>query len=205
MKRLRGKLTYSNVMVTILALIVLGGGTAYAASANIKPNSVGESALQANSVGPEEMKSDAVGFQELQPESVYGSKIKNGSVTPEKLSPGAKSLLKGQTGATGAQGPPGPPGAPGTTSQTTGLETEVVNQATATDTTSPKELSVHCPSGPVLGGGYVLHSETATGSAKLRAIRSYPVDVDTWLVRAVDDSNGAEGVWELTVSVVCEK
>lgn len=198
MKRLRGKLTYSNVMVTILALVVLGGGTAYAASASVKPNSVGESALQANSVGPEELKSDAVGFQELKPESVHGSKIKNESVTPEKLSPGAKSLLKGQTGATGAPGPPGPPG-------TTGLETEVVNQATATNTTSPKELSVHCPSGPVLGGGYVLHSETAAGSAKLRAIRSYPVDADTWLVRAVDDSNGAEGVWELTVSVVCEK
>ncbi len=29
----------------------------------------------------------------------------------------------------------------------------------------------------------------------------YPVDADTWLVRAVDDSNGAEGTVELTVSV----
>ena len=28
MQRLRGKLTYSNVMVTVLAFVVLGGGTA---------------------------------------------------------------------------------------------------------------------------------------------------------------------------------
>jgi hypothetical protein len=75
---------------------------------------------------------------------------------------------------------------------------------TSLTATSLKELSVHSPSGPVLDGGYVLHSETATGSAKLRAIRSYPVDADTWLVRAIDDSNGAGGVWELAVSVVCE-
>ena len=48
-------------------------------------------------------------------------------------------------------------------------------------------------------------SGTAAGSAKLRAIRSYPVDPETWLVRAVDDSNGTEGACELTVSAVCEK
>jgi hypothetical protein len=29
MHRIRGSLTYSNVMVTVLALLVLGGGTAY--------------------------------------------------------------------------------------------------------------------------------------------------------------------------------
>jgi hypothetical protein len=193
-------------MVTILALIVLGGGTAYAATAHAPPNSVGEVALQSNSVGLGEMKSDAVGFQELQPESVYGDRLKKGAVTPEKLSPGAKTLLKGETGATGGQGEPGPRGEPGTnTSQTGGLETEIVNQATATNATSPKELTVHCPSGPVLSGGYVLHSETPAGAAKLRAIRSYPVDADDWLVRADDDSSGGEGAWELTVSVVCEK
>jgi hypothetical protein len=41
MKRLRGSLTYSNVMVTILALLVIGGGTAYAASSMLPKNSVG--------------------------------------------------------------------------------------------------------------------------------------------------------------------
>jgi hypothetical protein len=49
-----------------------------------------------------------------------------------------------------------------------------------------KELSVHCPNGPVLGGGFALHNTAGSpsGQAKLRAVRSYPVDQDTWLVRA---------------------
>jgi hypothetical protein len=221
MNRLRGKLTYSNVMVTILALIVIGGGTAYAQTVGLPPNSVGGAQLQANSVGLGELKSDSVGSAELQPEavgpqqiqleSISAAKLKDGSVTFSKLSAQLKGELKAQkggtgaAGATGAQGPVGAPGVPGTAAVSTSVETEVVNQATATDTTTPKELSVHCPNGPVLGGGYVLHSETAPGAAKLRAIRSYPVDTDTWLVRAVDDSAGAEGPWELTVSVVCAK
>ena len=136
------------------------------------------------------------------------SKLKDGSVTLAKLSAQVKGELKGPpgtTGATGPQGAAGPQGPAGTSATSTSLSTEVVNQATATDTTTPKELSVQCPSGPVLGGGYVLHGTTTPGAAKLRAIRSYPVAGDTWLVRAVDDSAGTEGAWELTVSVVCEK
>jgi hypothetical protein len=88
-------------------------------------------------------------------------------------------VKKGDAGATGAQGPPG------TAAVTTSLETEVINQATAGDTTSQKELIVHCPNGPVLGDGYVLHNEANSQPAapKLRAIRSYPVDANTWLVR----------------------
>lgn len=224
MNRLRGKLTYSNVMVTILALIVIGGGTAYAQSVGLPPNSVGGAQLQAKSVGPGELKSDsvgtaelqpeAVGPQQLQPESITTAKMKDGSVTLAKLSAQLKGEIKGQkgdtgatgvTGATGPQGQAGLQGTPGTGAVSTSVETEVINQATATDASTPKELQVQCPNGPVLGGGYVLHNGTVSGSAKLRAIRSYPVDSGTWLVRAVDDSAGAEGSWELTVSVVCAK
>jgi hypothetical protein len=205
MQRIRGKLTYSNVMVTILAVVVIGGGTAYAQTVGLPPNSVGQSALKNDSVGLGEIQSDAVGPQQLQDESVNAGKIKDGSVTPAKLSPQVKGELKGQKGATGATGAQGPAGAPGAAGTTARLETEVVNQATATNTTSQKELTVHCPSGAVLGGGYVLHSETAPGATKLRAIRSYPVDADSWRVRAVDDGPETEPSWELTVSVVCEK
>lgn len=89
MKRLRGRLTYSNVMVTVLALIVLGGGTAYAATEMLPKNSVGTKQIQKE------------------------------AVTPAKLSKAAKSTLTGPTGATGAigpqglQGPKGPKGEPG--------------------------------------------------------------------------------------------
>ncbi|HEY2478942.1 MAG TPA: hypothetical protein VGI17_09430 [Solirubrobacterales bacterium] len=86
MKRLRAKLTYSNVMVTVLAVIVVGGGTAYAAV----------EALPKNSVGSKQIKKEAV--------------------TPAKLSAAAKKTLtgpKGPKGDTGTQGPKGDKGEAG--------------------------------------------------------------------------------------------
>jgi|GEM_PF-3623813 len=84
MRKLRGKLTYANVMVTILAFAVLGGGSAFAAR---------EALLPKNSVGSKQLKPR--------------------SVTPAKLSKGAQLALKGAQGAQGAQGVPGAPGARG--------------------------------------------------------------------------------------------
>lgn len=46
-KQLGEKLTYANVMVTILAIIVLGGGVAYGAS-QLGKNSVGTKQLKKN-------------------------------------------------------------------------------------------------------------------------------------------------------------
>jgi hypothetical protein len=83
MKRLRGKLTYSNVMVTILAFVVLAGGTAYAATEMLPRNSVGT------------------------------KQLKRETVTPAKLSAAAKLTLTGPKGATGPQGPKGETGTKG--------------------------------------------------------------------------------------------
>ncbi len=83
MKRLRAKLTYSNVMVTVLAVIVLGGGTAYAASKTEPKNSVGT------------------------------KQIKKEAVTPGKLSEKAKSTLTGPAGPQGPKGPKGETGPKG--------------------------------------------------------------------------------------------
>ena len=83
MKRLRGKLTYSNVMVTVLAFVVLAGGTAYAAT----------EMLPKNSVGTKQLTKEAV--------------------TPAKLSKASKATLAGAKGATGAQGPKGDTGPKG--------------------------------------------------------------------------------------------
>jgi Collagen triple helix repeat (20 copies) len=86
MRRLRGKLTYSNVMVTVLAVLVVGGGTAYAASELLPKNSVGT------------------------------AQIKKEAVTPAKLSKASKAALtgpKGATGATGSQGAKGDQGQKG--------------------------------------------------------------------------------------------
>jgi hypothetical protein len=86
MKRLRAKLSYGNVVATLCLVLVVGGGTAYAAT----------QVLPKNSVGPKQ--------------------IRKGAVTPAKLSTAAKSALTGPAGArgaTGARGPAGPAGLKG--------------------------------------------------------------------------------------------
>jgi hypothetical protein len=83
MKRLHGNLTYANVISTLCLVLLLGGGTAYAAS----------EMLPKGSVGPKQ--------------------IKKGAVTPAKLSKTSKATLAGAVGpkgSTGAQGIPGPKG-----------------------------------------------------------------------------------------------
>ena len=88
MKRLRGKLTYANVMVTLLAFVVLGGGTAFATQALLPKDSVGT------------------------------KQLKKGAVTPGKLSAETRQALLGPVGPAGGrgpQGPEGPRGAAGTT------------------------------------------------------------------------------------------
>jgi hypothetical protein len=85
MNRLRGSLTYSNVMDTVLALLVLGGGTAYAASY-----------LGKETVGARQLKKGAVTPAKLNPSSV--AKL----IGPQ-----------GSTGATGPQGPKGDSGPSG--------------------------------------------------------------------------------------------
>jgi hypothetical protein len=86
MQRIRGKLTYANVMVTVLAFLVLAGGTAYAAT----------EMLPKGSVDTKQLAKEAV--------------------TPSKLSKASRKTLTGPAGPTGPQGPvgrDGPQGLPG--------------------------------------------------------------------------------------------
>jgi hypothetical protein len=83
LNRLRGKLTYANVIATLALFLVLAGGTAFAASQMLPKNSVGV------------------------------KQIRKGAVTPAKLAPATKVKFTGPKGATGAQGPQGQPGVQG--------------------------------------------------------------------------------------------
>jgi hypothetical protein len=74
---MRPKLTYANVMVTVLAFIVLGGG-AYAASQ-----------LPKNSVGSKQLKRNAVTAEKIKNGAVSAAKIENGAVDGSKLGPSA--------------------------------------------------------------------------------------------------------------------
>ncbi len=87
MKKIRGNLTYANVMSTIAVFLVLCGGTAIAATVVLPKNSVG------------------------------AKQLKKGAVTPAKLAPAAKAALTGPKGATGPAGPQGPKGETGTSGE----------------------------------------------------------------------------------------
>ncbi len=78
--KLRGKLTYANVMVTLLGFIVLGGG-AYAAT-HLKKNSVGGNQIKAN--------------------AVTGAKVKNQSLTGSDIKASTLGLVPNATGAVNA-------------------------------------------------------------------------------------------------------
>lgn len=95
MKRLRGKLTYANVMVTILAFIVLCGGAAVAAG---------------------QLGKNTVGTKQLKPGAVTSAKVKDGSLQAKdfgKIYWGGGRGKVGPAGPMGERGPEGPQGQEG--------------------------------------------------------------------------------------------
>jgi len=90
MKRIGNRLTYANVISTLCLLLLLGGGTAYAAS---------------------KLGKESVGTRQLKKEAVTPAKLS----TAAKATLTGPAGPKGATGATGAQGPQGNPGAAGAT------------------------------------------------------------------------------------------
>jgi hypothetical protein len=73
---MRPKLTYANVMVTILAFVVLAGGAAYAASK-----------LAKNSVGTKQLKNNSVTAAKIKNGAVTGSKVADASLGAADLNP----------------------------------------------------------------------------------------------------------------------
>jgi hypothetical protein len=180
MSRIRKGLTYSNVISTLCLFLLVGGGTAFAAS---------------------QLGKESVGSRQLQKEAVTPAKL-SAKAKAAMVGPAGPAGAKGATGATGPAGPAGPAGAPGAPGAAGTVTTEIVNNATATDTSTVKELTATCPSGTVLSGGFVLNPGNS-GNVVLRATRSYAPDTGTWLVRAVN--SGAIEAWQLTTVAVCRK
>jgi hypothetical protein len=69
MKKLRPRLTYSNVVSTVCLFLLVGGGTAFAAAQ-----------LGKNSVGAKQLKKNAVTTAKIKKAAVTGAKIKLSSV-----------------------------------------------------------------------------------------------------------------------------
>src|SRR5690349_6265684 len=91
MRKIRPQLTYANVMVTILAFVVLGGGSALAAAQ-----------LGKNTVGSRQIKAKAITTGKIANSAVNGSKVANGSLTGEDIKLSALGTVPSATSATSA-------------------------------------------------------------------------------------------------------
>src|SRR5829696_3069546 len=78
--RARRALTFENVLVTVVALVVLAGGTAIAAD-QIAKSSVGKKQLKANAVTTAKIKKNAVTAAKIRAGAVDSSKVKDASLS----------------------------------------------------------------------------------------------------------------------------
>lgn len=84
MTRIREHLTYANVMTTILAFVVLAGGTAFAAG-QLAKNSVGKKQLKANAVTTAKIKKNAVTRAKIKAGAIDAGRLADGSVNGAKV------------------------------------------------------------------------------------------------------------------------
>ena len=86
MDRLRRALSFENVLVTVVAFVVLAGGTAFAAN-QLGKKSVGAKQLKANAVTSKKIKKNAVTKAKIKNGSVDSGKVLDGSITNADLNP----------------------------------------------------------------------------------------------------------------------
>jgi len=82
-KRLRGKLTYANVVSSLCLFLLLGGGAAVAAG--LAKNSVGTKQLKKSSVTTVKVKDGAITEAKIAKGAVTASKIADGSLTGAQI------------------------------------------------------------------------------------------------------------------------
>jgi hypothetical protein len=99
MGRIRGKLSYSNVMATIAVFLALGTGSF--AIAKLAKKSVGTAQLKNGAVNAKKLKNKAVTNAKLGGAAVTGSKIASSAVGDSKLASGAVTSTKIAAGAVG--------------------------------------------------------------------------------------------------------
>jgi hypothetical protein len=221
MRRIRRHLTYANVMVTLLAFFVLGGGTALAAyvvssnsqigpgtvsghkpptgkHANVIMGSISTKDLAAGAVNAGKLVNGAVTNPKLAKGSVSNANLRIGAVGPATLADNAVTAGKLADGAVG-----GSKIADGSvTSSKIGLTSRT--QTTAFDSSSPKSMSAQCPAGTTVIGGSAVIDDGNGGDPGPVAL-SYDglgVFLNGWHARAYETSAIA-GSWELTVTAIC--
>jgi hypothetical protein len=103
--RLRGQLTYANVMASIAVFLALGGG-AYALT--VPRNSVGTRELKRNAVTSSKIRARAVTSAKVRDRSLLARDFKGGELPRGPAGPAGAAGPRGAPGPQGPQGPAGP-------------------------------------------------------------------------------------------------
>lgn len=142
-----------------------------------------------NSVGPLQLKRNAVGPQKIAPNAVRTTHVLNGSLLVDDFKPG--QIPAGPAGPAGPQGPAGTPGV---------TQREVVTVNTASDSSSPKQLTATCPAGKVvIGGGAEIDGAVGPALASSR-----PIGTTQWFAFAYE-VNATGGAWSVTSYAICAR
>jgi hypothetical protein len=201
MRRIRRHLTYANVMVTILAFLVLGGGTALAAYVVSSNSQIGPATVSGHhppagdhanvitgSITTGDLAAGGVTEGKLANSSVSNAKLKIGAVGPAKLADGAVTRTKIDDNAINASK----------------LGLASTTATTATDSNTPKSTSAECPVGTTVIGGSVTIDDGSGGNPGAVAISGSGLGgfLNGWFASAYETSAVA-GNWEIVVTALC--
>jgi hypothetical protein len=150
MKRIRGKLTYANVMATVAVFIALGGAS-YAA---IK--------LPKNSVGTNQIKKEAVTAAKLKNGTVTGTKIAAGTITGSNIDLSSLGTVPSAANATRAIN------AEHAGTADTARDAQTIGGKSATQLLA--EAKPSCPAGTKLESGLCFEVAARPASAQYSAI-----------------------------------
>jgi len=131
MKRLSSQLTYANVIATLCLFLLVGGGTAFAAT---------------------QLGKDSVGSKQLKKNSVIASKIKNGTITGSKIRLSTLGAVPSATTASHAAS------ADSALKAVDAMNAETLGGQSAGQLAGASRL--HCPSGMALFGGLCYQEQT---------------------------------------------
>ena len=178
MHRIRGKLTYSNVISTLCLVLLLGGGTAYAAS-HLRKESVGTRQLKKEAVTPAKLSAKAKA-------TLAGPAGPAGAAGPQ-----GPAGPRGEQGIQGIQGIQGPTGV---------SQYQVVTATPAVSSGGGINLNsgfAFCPQGTKpLGGGFSSSGEDNT----IYVRDDQPIGENAWYVQT---TSAKEAVYMITPYAVC--
>ena len=209
MRKLRSRLTFANVCSFLALVIAIGTGSAYAAntidSADIINGQVKSPDIGNNQVQSVDVKDDSLTGADIASGSLTSSEIGDESLTSVDIQDGA--LDGSDIRVDGIESPNLAPGSVGSSEIDDGAIQGHLNDprvaSSALDTTTAKEIQVPCTFGTdeVTGGGFVISGPGGANVPNVAIQRSYAVDSNTWLVRAVATSGTPN--WQLTGIVTC--